>query len=207
MNNLFILIASNGKGVGKTTFSKELIRQLGYEYKDTNIIQSNFADAVRDDVFYLISQHSDYTQEQLSELYNHIKDKDINYNKNIKAVFQLRTMLNRYSLFLSEFFPDRVWANKYYKNINKKLKANMSNIVIADDLRRYEELEFLKKTQDCQIITVYLSKEIVTEPEEKSFEGLLNSKDFDINLSFTEDWSNFNTVMEEVMSFVAKVKN
>ena len=199
MKTKYILIASNGKGVGKSTFSLSLAKELKNN-KNVNIVQANFADGVRDDVFHLIATHSDITVQWLRDNYNNIKDLSIEYNEKTKGVFVLRTMLNKYSLFLSEFFPANVWAEKYYSSVQKQLENNKTNIIISDDLRRMEEMTYILNRED--VLSIYLYKEDVVAPEETSFEGLLNPKDFNLQFTFTEDWSNTKEILDSVLSHV-----
>lgn len=187
----YILIASNGKGVGKSTFANSLAKKL----KDLNfnVEQVNFADGVRTDVFNIIAEHTDVTVEWLQNNYHTIKDTKLVYSEKLNANFVLRTLINKYSLFLSEFFPTNVWAEKYYSTVKTKIVDNNNNIIISDDLRRMEEMKFIQDKEDT--LTIYLSKEDVEAPEEKSFEGLLNPKDFDLRFEFTENWSNSNNIL------------
>lgn len=195
MSIKYILVASNGKGVGKSTFSNALALQLRKLNFQTH--QINFADGVRKDVFYLIAEHTDITVEWLEDNYNAIKDTNLVYSRKLKARFVLRTLLNKYSLFLSEFFPVNVWAEKYYKTVKTKIMNNHQTYILTDDLRRDQELDFIKSREDT--LTIYLSKEDVEAPEEKSFEGLLDPKDFDLHFNFTEDWSNSDELMDLVL--------
>lgn len=191
-NNKYILIASNGKGVGKSTFSLKLEKQLMCE-TDHTVIPVNFADHVRDDVFTIISKHSGLSTEYLKQNYNNIKDKKIIYNTDLKAEFVLRTLLNKYSLFLSEFFPGPVWASAYYNTVLSVLEtiATPHSYILTDDLRRYEELEYLiSQVGRENIFLVYLHKDNPSQPEETSFENQLDPEDFDLQLTFTENWSN-----------------
>lgn len=186
--NKYILIASNGKGVGKSTFSTSLLKILK---KTNNVVNINFADSIRDDAFKIISKHSGLDLDLLYSNYNIIKDQNFTFNSQLNSTFQVRTFLNRYSLFLSEFFSGPVWAKSYLDTVILKTKNMNNSYIVTDDLRRYEELDYLiKKVGRENIFLVYLEKENVQLPSEISFENLLNSKDFDIVFKVNDDWSN-----------------
>lgn len=201
MNNKYILIASNGKGAGKSVFSNNLEQELKYKY---NTLRVNFADQIREDVFYLLSKHTNLTVEDLKINYNNIKDDNYNFNSELDATFILRTLINKYSLFMSEFFPGPLWGLAYY---NKTI-TNQPSVVITDDLRRHQELEFLlEKVGKENVFLIYLEKDDLEIPQEKSFEGHLNPEIFDLHFKFDPNWENSTYVLEKsvkaIMEFLA----
>lgn len=196
--NKYILIASNGKGAGKSTFSTSLVN--AFLKSNTSVLSVNFADSIREDAFTIISKHSGVDIKLLNYNYNIIKDCNFKYNHELDATFQLRTFLNRYSLFLSDFFPGPVWAKSYLDSV---LSKTNNSYIITDDLRRHEELNYLiDKVGRENILLVYLKKDNLKLPSDTSFENLLDPKDFDLVLEFNSDWSNQNEVLKNCLNKV-----
>ena len=192
-NKKIILFSSNNIGVGKTTTSVQLHDSLISE--NLEVQKTSFMDETREQlasIFYGLNLNPD---NWTNPFYNK--------NKNIPTIFEpyeqkvvMRNLLCEYSDLLQNHFGKDVWA----KCIGNFIECVNSDYIIIDDLRRPIELNYLiDKFGKENVITIYLTKEDVLDfknqtsslnESSNSYEGQLNPEEFDIQFTFTPNWSN-----------------
>lgn len=189
-----ILIASDGAGIGKSTFSTALVNHLGKE----KAYPFAFMSELRMQLNMILSMSGLDPEMFLPENYNRTKNQPHAYSEDTPP-FILRELVCEYSDLLQKYLGKDIWAKLAIDTINYK---DYSYFII-DDLRRPIELEHLRKQIGVEnILTVYLSKEGAATPmsadSSKGYEGLLNKEDFDINFTFNSDWSNTPDLLKAI---------
>lgn len=189
-----ILIASDGAGVGKSTFSNALVEHLG---KD-KAYPFAFMTELRLQLSMILSMSGLDPDIFVPENYNRTKNKSHSYSEDTQP-FVLRDLVCEYSDLLQKYLGKDIWA----KLANDTIDYMDAQYFIIDDLRRPIELEYLRKHVGVEnILTVYLSKEgaatQMLSDSSKGYEGLLNKDDFDINFTFNADWSNTPDLLKTI---------
>lgn len=208
-----ILLASNGNNIGKSTTAKLFKEYLDkYTYANTHVL--SFAEPIRKQVELLYSTCINTSSDSLSfrSLYTQ-EDKntklgDVFFKNDLAFASKLREMtprllVNEYSDLVQEFISPQVWANAAYLSILDKVNNNKPyscNVFIFDDFRREIEYDYLKEQlPSFNIITIYLDKEGIKNQVSTSYEGQLKDFNFTYTFTFTEDYKNFDDLVDLVL--------
>lgn len=189
-----IILSSDYAGVGKSTFSKNLIDELGEE-RATNL---SIADEIRSQLAYIFSVSGISPTAFLPENYNQTKNNVHSYSERFNP-FILRELICDYSNVLQKHFGDNYWASLAEDFIND---VDYEFIVI-DDVRRPIELNYLRKQFGTEnVLTVYLTKEDAVKPvltgSSLGYEGQLDPNEYDIQFEFNSDWSNSKDLIKTI---------
>jgi hypothetical protein len=180
-----ILLASDGVGVGKTTTASLFVNK----YK--NVKKLAFMDNLRNHLQYIFK---DITEKDLLEFYtDSLKSIPLGNNLPEYPTFIIRKLVNDYSNIIQDNFTIDVWGRQFSKVVDSSVETT----IICDDWRREVEYDYLvSKYGKSNIITVHLEKPDKAQPildkASQKLENQLSNFDFDVQHSFTPDWSNIN---------------
>lgn len=194
LNKKIIILSSDYAGVGKSTFSKNLINELNEE-RATNL---SIADEIRSQLAYIFSVSGISPTAFLPANYNQTKNNVHSYSERYNS-FVLRELICDYSNVLQKHFGDNYWASLAEDFIND---VDYEFIVI-DDVRRPIEFNYLRKQFGAEnVLTIYLTKEDAVKPvltgSSLGYEGQLDPNEYDIQFEFNSDWSNTNDLIKTI---------
>lgn len=195
MKNL-ILIASRGNNVGKSTTAKL--------YSERNILTSeiySFATPIRNCCNDIFKNKYEFDK-KFTDYYNirELKNDLIENHFNVKSFTELqgitfREFLNNFSTNMTITNGKEIWAKKALSHIEQ----SDNDLILIDDFRRSIEIDYLIKNLDSQnynIITIYLIKDLVQNQVKTEYEGLLEDYKFDIVFSINNDYSNIDDLLK-----------
>lgn len=101
-----------------------------------------------------------------------------------------------------DIYGKDVWAEYLYKAVSN----SFYNTFIIDDWRRTVESDYLIGKDNLKVIKVFLTIEnlkVKTKSKEASaYEGGIKPEDCDVTLTFKEDYSNFNEIVEAITNLL-----
>jgi len=181
-----LVIAFSGfKGVGKTTFAKNLkdaIDKVQYEGLQFNPVMVGLADAVKDEVAEVFG----ISLEELEELKR-------DETKKVFGDLTMRQYLIDYAEYKKQKGGKDIWAKKAWSRFLKKASDDKVNILIIPDLRFPEEQDFLKKKVGLlNFLNIFLALEgyDVNKDFGESFYRELD-QDFLIKVKKREEFNNY----------------
>lgn len=197
----YILLSSEGNGVGKTYSSDLIAKELRSNGK--KVLVASFADSIRTQLESVFkSLHADINPFIHKDLYNQVKNKEYNYKSEYNNV-KLRDLICDYSDVIQKHFGDKVWGLQLYYNY----KNFDVDYLIVDDFRRLSEFSGLASKVDSKdIFTIFLKKEDYKyesfNSSSDNYERQLDSSSFDLELSYKNDYSNTNEIIDTIVSYV-----
>lgn len=187
MHNI-ILLASDGQRVGKTYLAKDLVsKKICSDIDAFAIYIKKLALDLHKGVSYIPLSKEEFYQTRKD-------DKILNGHSPRDLVCDLSDMVQK-------FYGEEVWAEIVHTDLLQRVEKNPSeahNIVI-DDWRRLIESDYLHKQEKFNLVKVYLKKKGLKKKASKasaSYEGQIKPEDCDIVFEFTEDYSNYDEVIE-----------
>ena len=190
-----IFLSASYAGVGKTTFAESLQKTL------PNSLVTPIAGLIRQQLTNLFLDLGEEDVVFSPDVYTKTKNVETKHFESF-APFVSRELICDYSNVLQKHLGDDVWAVIFCK-MASILSQQGIKYLIVDDLRRYTELEYLKKQIGVEnTLSIFLDKNDLVKPVFKgsaaSFEGLLKPEDFDLTFNFDANWSNTQELLDRV---------
>lgn len=193
-----IAFSATNPGVGKSTTTDLLLDSLEADGYSVDVF--TIADIIKTTLKFI----SKIINKDEGRFYENYSEKDVLKTFGSETVpFKTRDLLCDFSLLVQKYYGKNIWGNLAIESLSS---TEDLDVIVIDDLRRKDELDVLKEYFKDDLFVISLSKEDLTSTEvidnlseaAKSFEGGLESSDFDYEFTFKKDWSN----TEDLISYI-----